>query len=155
MKIFVDSDSCPVKQEIMQIAQTLKIKTYFVSTECHFFVVESNSLYYQWVCVDQVQDRSDIYIANHIQPGDIVITQDYGLASLVLGKRACVMTFRGRRIDHDNIEFLLFKKSIHSKIFRSACKLNGEKVMNEEDRELFAEKLNDLLISLKKEGDYS
>ncbi len=152
MRIFVDSDACPVKEEIMKIAQAEKVMAYFVSSTRNFFVVKEGAVYYQWVLADQGKEALELYIANQINAGDIVITHDYGLASMVLGKKGYVMTPRGRRIDQDNIEFLLFRKHVHSKVFRTFCKLNGSKSLHEEDRLLFSLKLLELINCSQKEG---
>lgn len=152
MRIFIDSDACPVKDEIMRIAQEEKVMAYFVSSTNHFFAVKGGAIYYQWVLVDHEKEALELYIANEINAGDVVITQDYRLASMVLGKKGYVITPRGRHIDQENIEFLLFKKDIHSKVFRTFCKLNGNKSLHEEDRLLFSLKLLELINSLQKEG---
>lgn len=51
--------------------------------------------------------NADLYIANHVKPGDIVVTQDIGLASLLLNRNVSVMSERGRLYKEDTIDFAL------------------------------------------------
>lgn len=153
MRIFVDADSCPVKEEIVRVAQHLQVMTYFVSNRKRFFLVKENYLYYQWVVIGEENQAFEMYILDNIVAGDTVVTEDYRIANLVLAKKGSVITFRGRQINHDNIEFLLFKRHVDHKVLKNHRKTEENKTFHMEDRVLFSLKLAELLNSLKKEGD--
>jgi uncharacterized protein len=73
----VDADACPVKEEIASFAESFHIKSLFVASYAHL----ANQ---PWVYVDPDKESADLYIMNHVKNNDAVITQDIGLASLVL-----------------------------------------------------------------------
>ncbi|OEH86170.1 hypothetical protein BHU72_11560 [Desulfuribacillus stibiiarsenatis] len=152
MKIYVDVDSCPVKEEIKHICQQHEIPTYFVSNRKHLFVVKEPLLHYQWVRVEG-SDGIKNYLQNHLSEGDIVISHDVKVASQALEKKSVVITFRGRVISHHNIEFLEYKKHIQLQQPIASRDSNHTDMMQQEDRLLFSIKLTELIISLQKEGD--
>ncbi|OEF96211.1 DUF188 domain-containing protein [Desulfuribacillus alkaliarsenatis] len=147
MKILVDADTCPVSDEIMRVSQLYKINTYFVATTNRLFLITGESIYYQWHFVDQSKYSTDIFIANNIDKGDIIITQNYQLAMLALAKKGIVMTYRGRIIESDNIDFLLYKRNVYPKTSQSKRPIISQQ-MDVEDRILFKNKLIELINSL-------
>lgn len=99
--------------------------------------------------VDRSDQSADLYIANHIKAQDIVVTQDYGLAALALAKSCSVITFRGRIIDNQDIDFLLDTRHSHAKARKRGQYGKGPKPMTDEDRKLFQHKLTKLLKDLQ------
>ena len=73
-------------------------------------ILESD--YSKIIQVGQGQDAADIAIINNTKKGDIVVTGDYGVASLALAKDAYVISFNGMYYTHDNIDRLLFERHI-------------------------------------------
>ena len=105
MKILVDADACPVKNIIEKVAKQFNIEvTMFIDTS---HVLESK--YSKIVQVGQGQDAVDIAIINHTKLGDIIVTGDYGVASLALSKGAYALSFNGMYYTKDNIDRLLFE----------------------------------------------
>jgi len=153
MRIFIDSDACPVIEEIMCIVQENKVNSYFVSTVNQFFVVKENPIYYHWILVDNKEDTVGSFIAKHVEAGDIVITQNYEIALSIINKGVKIITNRGRYINNDNIDFLLFMKRIRTQIINAGRKLECFSAMQCEDRTLFSVKLIELINSIKKEGN--
>lgn len=98
--IVVDGDACPVKAEIAETARQFKVPVLMVSSFDHFLQGGEGV---RTVQVDRSDQSADLYIANHIKPYDVVITQDYGLAALALGKRCYVLSFRGREFNDRDI----------------------------------------------------
>ena len=93
------------------------------------------------VRVDDERDAVDIAIANRAAAGDIVVTQDYGLAAMVLGKGARALSPRGRVYDNGNIESLLAARH-HAQKARRARRTAGERIkgpprLRQADRERF------------------
>lgn len=103
MKIWIDADGCPVVQSTIRIAKRLGIPVMVVKN--HAVKIESD--YAQVITVDLTSDAVDYYIANHLKPMDLVITQDNGLAAMVLAKQGVCMNQNGKIIDASNIDFIL------------------------------------------------
>lgn len=106
--ILVDADACPVKHIIEQIAIELKIEVIMFVDTSH--ILESD--YSKIITIGQDRDAVDLALINTSHRGDIVITQDYGLASLVLGKGAYAINQNGRHYTLDNIDRLLFERHL-------------------------------------------
>lgn len=111
MKILVDADACPVKNIIERIGKQFNIEVIMFIDTSHF--LESD--YSKIVQVGQGQDAADIAIINQTKAGDIVVTNDYGVASLTLGKSAYVLDFNGMYYTTDNIDSLLFQRHLSAK----------------------------------------
>ncbi|MCM3126214.1 MULTISPECIES: DUF188 domain-containing protein [unclassified Paenibacillus] len=145
-KIVVDADACPVKREIQTVAAAFQIHVLMVSSYDHRLEgAEGTTI----VHVDRSDQSADLYIANHIKAQDIVVTQDYGLAALALAKSCSVITFRGRIIDNQDIDFLLDTRHSHAKARKRGQYGKGPKPMTDEDRKLFQHKLTKLLKDLQ------
>lgn len=108
MKILVDADACPVKNIIEKIAKDFNINVLMFIDTSH--ILESD--YSKIIQVGQGQDAADIAIINNTKKDDIVITGDYGVASLALAKGAYVISFNGMYYTHENIDRLLFERHI-------------------------------------------
>ena len=103
VKIWIDADGCPVVKTAIGIA---KKKHYLVSVvKNHAVIIEDD--YAEIITVDISRDAADFYIVNHMSTGDIVITQDYGLAAMVLSKQGQIINQNGRLITKDNIDLIL------------------------------------------------
>ena len=103
MKIWIDADGCPIVNNAIKIAKKAGIQITVVKN--HAIHIESD--YAEVITVDISSDSADYYIVNHLSPEDLVITQDNGLAAMVLAKRGKCLNFNGRVIDGQNIDFIL------------------------------------------------
>lgn len=115
MRIIVDADACPTKGIIERLAKEYGVELIIFVDENH--VLYSN--YGKVITVAQGKDAVDIALANAIQSGDIAVTQDYGVASLALGKGAYAIGMSGLIYDNDNIDKLMFERFLHGKIRNS------------------------------------
>ncbi|WP_172249748.1 YaiI/YqxD family protein [Saccharibacillus deserti] len=149
MRILVDADACPVKEEIKRAARIAGVSVVMVSSYDHVLREADNV---RIVRVDPGKESADLYIVNHLRAGDLVITQDYGLAALVLAKRAYALSERGVVYDADNIEFLLDRRHISAKVRRGGGRTKGPKKFTAEDREAFSEKCLKLLHDLQEKA---
>ena len=113
MRIWIDADGCPVVDETIVIAKHLNIPVTVVKN----YAVTYESTYAEVVTVDISRDAADYYIANHIEPLDLVITQDNGLAAMVLAKKGLCINQNGREIHKDNIDFILDSRH-HGRVAR-------------------------------------
>ena len=142
MKILVDADACPVIPEIIDVACEFAIPVILVSNYCHDMQRYENVTI---VIVDKEADAVDIAVANIAKHGDIVVTQDYGLAALALGKGANAICPRGRIFDEHNIEGLLHKRHISRKQRKRGIRTRGPKPMTIEDRRKFVHNFRSLI----------
>lgn len=142
--IVVDGDACPVKAEIAETARAFEVPVLIVSSFDHRIQAEEGVRVVQ---VDRGDQSADLYIVNHIQPGDIVITQDYGLATIALARRCLVLSFRGMEFHADNIEFLLARRHAQAKARRQGKYGKGPRPLTYEDRKNFQTELAKLLTN--------
>lgn len=141
MKIIVDADACPVKEIIEDLAQQNKIRVIMVCNYNH----QINSSYAEKVIVGQESQAADITITNMTEPGDIVVTQDYGLASIVLGKGAAAINPSGKIYTDSNIDILLMQRYLNTKARQAGGKHGNPKKRTRKDNNHFAQSFQLLL----------
>ena len=141
MRILVDADACPVKNIIVKAAKEYKIPVIMLIDTAH----ELNDGYSQVITVDQQADSVDYALMRLLDKKDVVVTQDYGLAAMVLGKGARVINQNGLVYTNDNIDKLLMERHLSSKIRRSGGRAKGPAKRTKADDERFAIALTDLL----------
>ena len=107
MHIYVDADACPVKGIIERVAKENKIPVTMVIDVNHILTSD----YSEIVTVSQGADSVDLYLINRVKKGDIVVSQDYGVAALALGKGAKAVSNSGLIFDDSNIDKLLFERN--------------------------------------------
>jgi uncharacterized protein YaiI (UPF0178 family) len=133
VQILVDADACPVKGIIVKIAKEYKVPvTMFIDTSHRL-----DDGYSKVVTCDKANDSVDIALINTVKPGDIVVTQDYGVAAMALGKKAMAVNQNGMVYTDDNIDKLLFERHIGQKVRRAGGKTAGIKKRTREDDENF------------------
>lgn len=115
IKILVDGDGCPVVKITEEIAEKFNCKLIIFTNYAH----QVNPDYGQVKKLDIESQSVDMEIINRADAGDIVVTQDYGLAALVLGKGANVINNSGKRYTEENIDQLLAKRHFYAKLRRA------------------------------------
>lgn len=141
MQILVDADACPVKSIIVKIAKQNKIPVIMLIDTSH--VLEDS--YSTIITVDKARDSVDIALINLLKAGDIVITQDYGVAAMALGKKAKAVNQNGMIYSDQNIDKLLFERHLGQKIRRAGGRTINSKKRTKEDDEQFAKTFERLL----------
>lgn len=141
MKILVDADACPVKNIIVKIAKEMNIAVIMVIDTSHII----NDGYSQVITVDKSADAVDIALINKTNKEDIVVTQDYGVAAMVLGKGARVINQNGLVYSNDNIDRLLFERHLGQKVRRAGGRTNGPRKRTAEDDDKFEKAFRNLL----------
>ncbi|PGN58597.1 hypothetical protein CN978_27990, partial [Priestia megaterium] len=101
MKIYVDADACPVKDIIISEGTNAEIPVILVTSFSHFSNVEQPSGV-ETIYVDSGADAADYRIMKLAGKGDIIVTQDYGLASLGLAKGCAVLHHNGSSYTNEN-----------------------------------------------------
>lgn len=145
-RIIVDADACPVKAEIADAARQHNVSVLMVASFDHQ-LQETAGI--DIVQVDRSDQSVDLYIANHIAPDDILVTQDFGLATIGLAKRAVVLSNRGQIYTDRTIDFLLEKRHEQAKLRRSGRHGKGPKPFTDEDRQKFQQTLTKVLLRLQ------
>ncbi len=136
MKIIVDADACPVKEIIINCAKNHSLEVVMVCDVAHMLFY--NEDFVTTVTVDQGFDSADLAIANRTQAGDICITQDYGLASLLLAKKATVLHHNGFFYTQENIDRMLFERHLSREMRRQKKSRGGHvRKRSKEDDEKF------------------
>ncbi len=144
MKILVDADACPVKNEIVKTARKLQI-------EVIFFIDVNHQLkddYATVITVDQGMDSVDLKLINHMEPGDLVISQDYGVASLALGKGGHVLHPSGRELNGTNIDQLMFERHMSRKMRKQGVRGPRHKKRTKDDNIIFEHALRAKLMTI-------
>lgn len=135
IKVYVDADACPVKEEILELCEQAQIDVCFVAS---FRNMTDKYPQIQWLWVEPGRDAADIAIMNHVKEFDIVITDDIGLSAGCLGKGARVINSRGGIIDNNNIDLLLATRHISAVERRAGNRTKGQKKLQKEDKIKFS-----------------
>ncbi|MBO0438746.1 hypothetical protein DOK67_0000466 [Enterococcus sp. DIV0212c] len=140
MKIFIDGDGSPVKESTIETALVYSIDVVIVTSIDHYSLKEYPKNV-SFVYVDKGADAADYKIVQLIRSGDILVTQDYGLASLVLPKGVRVLHQLGYEYTGENIDGLLEQRYFSAKVRKSGGHTKGPKAFTQADRDKFKEKL--------------
>lgn len=141
LRILVDADACPVKHIIVKAAREHGIQVLMFIDTSHVL----NDGYSEVITVDKSADSVDIALVNRVTRGDIVVTQDYGVAALVLPKGADVLNQNGLVYTNDNIDRLLFERHLGQKVRRAGGRTGGPRKRTAEDDERFEKAFRFLL----------
>lgn len=147
--IIVDADACPVKTEIAETAQAFGVPVLMVASYAHRLPERPGVSIVQ---VDRSAQSADLYIANRIRKGDVLVTQDFGLAALALGKQAVVLSNRGQLYSDKTIDFLLERRNEQSRQRRGGKHGKGPRAMTDADRYFFLQSLTKVLLHLQENG---
>ncbi|MCX7772011.1 MAG: YaiI/YqxD family protein [Clostridia bacterium] len=151
MEIYVDADACPVKPIIMRVAKEKGIPVTMVMDTSHAWEHEDARV----VTVDKARDSVDIALINLAHKGDVVVTQDYGVAAMALGKGAAALNQNGLVYSDNNIDKLLFERHLGQKIRRSGGRAGSPKKRTKDDDDRFERALRRLLEVEWHAGDTS
>lgn len=141
MKLLIDADACPVVRLAVQIAATHGVPVVLLCDTAHVMSVEGT----QTITVDKGADSVDFALVNRVEPGDIVVTQDYGLAAMAMAKGGRPLNQNGLIYNEDNINGLLFGRHIAKKVRNAGGRLKGPPKRTHEDDEAFCRALKLLL----------
>ena len=145
MQILIDADACPVTAIAVRLAEKYHIKCIVFCDTSHQ-IAESTA---ETVVVSKGADSVDFALVNRAQQGDIVVTQDYGLAAMCLSKQASPIRQDGLLYTADNIEGLLHSRYTAGKIRRSGGRMKGPKKRTAQEDAKFAQSLEKLILFLK------
>ena len=146
MKIYVDADACPVKDIIIAESRNANIPVVLVTSFSHFSNAEQPSGV-ETIYVDSGADAADYRIMKLAAKGDIIVTQDYGLASLGLAKGCTVLHHTGYSYTNENIDQLLQTRYLSAMARKSGKRTKGPKPFTAEDREQFRRLFKQAILS--------
>ena len=151
MQIFVDADACPVVDIIEKIAEKYNIKTTLLCDTNHVLYSD----YSEVIVVGAGADAVDYKLISLCHRGDIVVSQDYGVAAMALGKGAYAIHQSGRWYTDENIDRMLMERHFNKKARRSSHKnhIKGPKKRTEEDDERFAQSFEKMILMAKSKED--
>ena len=129
MKILVDADACPVKEIIVKHAKICRLPVVMLLDTSHIL----NDGYSTVITVDKGHDSADLRLANLLEAGDLVVTQDFGVAALALGKRARAINQNGMIYNDSNMDQLLFERHLGQKVRRAGGRTTGAKKRTRQD----------------------
>ena len=141
MKVFIDADGCPVVAITVQLCKKFHIPCTIVCDTAHQFQMDDVEV----ITVDKGSDSADYAIANKVIPEDLVITQDYGLASMCLARGARVLHQDGWEYNSYNIDALLLQRHESYKYRASGKRMKGPKKRTRDQDQAFAAALQTLL----------
>ena len=135
MKILVDADACPVVRQVEKVAKRYNIPTVLLCDTSHIM----NTTYSEVKIIGSGADAVDFALVNMCQKGDIAVTQDYGVAAMVLSKGGYCIHQSGKIFTDDNIGGLLMDRHLAKKARMSKSKnhIKGPKKRPQADDERF------------------
>lgn len=161
--LYIDADACPVTREALGCARRARVGVVIVGNttqnlERHIRRDDPRDAGHAsgrdathggfWVDVLDVSvgaDSADFAIVERLQPNDVVVTQDIGLASMVLGRGAAAIGVRGRVYTKATIDMDLFIRHEEKKVRRAGGRTRGPAAFTDEDRVRFTRNLDELL----------
>lgn len=143
MQIYVDADACPVIAIIENKAQKYNVAVTLLCDTNHVLT----SAYSEVVVVGAGADAVDYKLINICHKGDVVVSQDYGVAAMALGKGAYAIHQSGKWYTNDNIDRMLMERHLNKKARRNSNKahLKGPKKRTKKDDERFSESFEKLI----------
>lgn len=144
MRIVIDADGCPVVRIAVDCARRHGLDAVIVCDSAHFFDIDGA----ETITVTKGADSADFRIVNMISRGDIVVTQDYGLAAMALARNARVLNQNGMVYHDGNIDSLLLARHTARKIRNAGGRLKGPSKRTREQDEAFLDSLEKLILQI-------
>ena len=144
MRFVIDGDGSPVKDEVIKLADIFNLPVLIVTSVDHFTNKEYPA-FVSFIYVDKGADGADYRIVKEIQEGDIVVTQDYGLASLLISKKVRIFHHIGKEYLPETIDTLLTPRYIGGQLRKAGKRTKGPKAFTQSDRDHFTKIMTDVI----------
>lgn len=141
MRILIDADGCPVVDLTVQEAKSRSIECIILCDTSHEIVRDGA----ETVVISKGADSVDFALVNMVQKGDIVVTQDYGLAAMCLARGSIPINQNGLVYTDGNIDALLMSRHVSKKVRSSGGRLKGPPKRKAEDDEAFLKSLRKII----------
>lgn len=142
----MDADACPVKEIIIKVAKERDIPVTMIMDTSHWWQND----YAKVINVDKERDGVDIALINMTHKNDIVVTQDYGVAAMALGKGAWALNQNGLIFSSSNMDKLLFERHLGQKVRRAGGRTKIIRRRTKEDDERFESALIKVIENAEK-----
>ena len=142
MKILIDADGCPVVDIAVRLARKYGIECLILCDTAHEYNKEGATT----ITVSKGADSVDFALVNLVQKGDIVVTQDYGLAAMCLARGAVPLNQNGMIYRDSSIDSLLHQRHTAQKIRRGGGRLKGPKKRGVDEDWAFEEALLRIIL---------
>lgn len=144
MDLYIDGDGCPVVDIALRHALAVGIKSFIVCDTAHHIYRPGA----ETIMVSKGADSVDFVIVNRVLQGDLVVTQDYGLAAMALSRGAKIITQNGLIIDNSNIDALLASRHLAHKLRSNRVRLRGPSKRTSKEDQQFEQSFCKLLVNL-------
>jgi uncharacterized protein len=141
MMLWVDADACPgpIKELIVRVVRRLKMHAVFVANK---HISLPDSVYLSTVRIGMEPEAVDEYIAHKTQAGDLAVTQDIPLASVLVPKGVVVISPRGELFSEENIRERLSIRNFMQDIREAGGITPGPKQFSQRDKQRFSDTLD-------------
>jgi len=150
VRIYLDADGAPWRDLVIEQARRHGIRVVVVADYSHDFPSQEGV---ERVMVDGGADAADFAILNRVQEGDVVVTQDVGLASLVLPKGARAISPRGFEFTEGSMGGRLARRWLHGRIRMAGGRIKGPAPFSQDDRDRFLVLLEDKIVASMRRAD--
>lgn len=149
IQIYVDADACPVKDEVLRVADRHGVKVTMVA---NFGLRPSRDPMVAHVMVPQGADAADDWIVEHAAAGDIVVTADIPLAGRALDKNAVVLGPTGRAFTRESIGMALAMRELNQHLRETGESRGLNAAFSAKDRSAFLQALDEAVVRGKRAG---
>ena len=143
MKMMIDGDGCPVVDITIKLCREFSVPCYLLCDTAHQFSRDGA----ETLVFDKGADSVDFSLVNRLAPGDLVVTQDYGLASMCLAKKAIPIHQDGWVYTEYNIDALLFSRHESRKLRNAGVRMKGPRKRSARQDQAFSDCLRSLLAN--------
>ncbi|HEY5675731.1 MAG TPA: YaiI/YqxD family protein [Myxococcales bacterium] len=147
IRIFIDADACPVKDEVYKVAARYGLKTFVV---CNAFIQVPRTALIEQVVVDAGPDVADDWIAGRIAPGDIAVTNDIPLAERVLQAGGRALAANGKPFTADSIGSAIAQRALMEQLRSTGEFMGGPRPFDRNDRSRFLQALDEAVQKEKR-----
>jgi uncharacterized protein YaiI (UPF0178 family) len=147
LKIFIDADACPVKQEVYRVAQRCELDVTLVAN-AWMRIPNDPSVSLQ--VVSSGFDAADDWIVDHVEPGDIVVTADIPLAGRCIKKGASAIRPSGKPFTEDSIGQTVAHRDLMAELREAGVVTGGPPPLQQRDRSYFRQQLDVLIQAIRR-----
>ena len=148
LDIYVDADGCPVKDEIYRVAARYRLKVILVANARMRVPQEEEQV--ELVLVGDEPEAADDWIAEHVEPDDVAITDDIPLASRCVKAGARVLSPRGRVFDEASVGSALAARDLSAYLREIGLQTGGPAPFSKRDRSQFLQRLDQVIQSVRR-----
>lgn len=149
LKIFIDADGCPVREETYKVAERYGLTVTLVANKHMSFPANGKT---EMKVVSGGFDAADDWIVENVTSGDIVITADVLLADRCIKKNASVLGPKGEEFTEDNVGSAVANRELMQNLRHMGEKTGGPAPMNKNNRSKFLGTLDQIIQRLKKKS---